>query len=653
MKKKIFVRAPCLSQSGYGEQSRFALRALKSREDLFDIYIQPIPWGHTGWIWKDDEFRQWMDEKILKTQLMIQKGDAPLNPDISLQITIPNEFEKMCKVNIGYTAGMETTMVAPVWLQKGNDMDKILVVSEHAKTTYEGTVAQAEDPRNPGVQFPYKLETPVEVVGEITPTADPEEIPNLDLTCEFNFLLVSQWGPRKNLPNSIKWWVEEFIDQDVGLILKGNLKNNSIMDHKRCMDMLQNILREYPDRKCKVHLLHGDLTRGQMTYLYNHEKVKALIGVAHGEGFGLPMFEAAREGLPVITHGWSGQADFLNHEGKGYFQKVNYTISPVQPEAVWENVIPKESQWAYIDQGSYKMVLRKTCKEWKAAKATANELKEIMVEKYAPTAAYERFLEQIHKDETQAVSVEDIPKISLITSVYKASEFIEQLMEDTTRQTIFKDKCEWILLNANPEGENEEEEVILKYQEKFPDNIIYKRLTTDPGIYETWNMAIKMSSGEYITNVNCDDRRVPWALEKQAKTLFMNEDADLTYADSYILQAPNQMYEDIDASTTRSYNFEKFSPEAMLRGNLPHNNPMWRQTLHETNGYFDGKYKSAGDWEFWLRCVSKGSRFIKCNETLGLYYFNPKGISTNFENFAWKQEEEKEVYTKYKEILEK
>ena len=39
MKKKIFVRGPVLSQSGYGEQSRFALRALRSREDLFEIYI--------------------------------------------------------------------------------------------------------------------------------------------------------------------------------------------------------------------------------------------------------------------------------------------------------------------------------------------------------------------------------------------------------------------------------------------------------------------------------------------------------------------------------------------------------------------------------------------------------------------------------------
>ena len=127
MKKKIFVRGPVLSQSGYGEQSRFALRALRSREDLFDIYVQPVNWGKTGWVWEDSEFRRWMDTRILETQLLLQ--NKQLQPDISLQITIPNEFQKICPVNIGYTAGIETTMVAPQWLQKGNDMDKILVVS--------------------------------------------------------------------------------------------------------------------------------------------------------------------------------------------------------------------------------------------------------------------------------------------------------------------------------------------------------------------------------------------------------------------------------------------------------------------------------------------------------------------------------------------
>ena len=47
VKKKILLKGPLLTRSGYGEQARFALRSLQSREDLFDIYIQPLQWGQT------------------------------------------------------------------------------------------------------------------------------------------------------------------------------------------------------------------------------------------------------------------------------------------------------------------------------------------------------------------------------------------------------------------------------------------------------------------------------------------------------------------------------------------------------------------------------------------------------------------------------
>ena len=410
MKKKIFVKGPVLSQSGYGEQSRFALRALKSREDLFDIYIQPTPWGQTGWIWEQSEFREWMDSKIGLTQALIQ--NKQLSPDISLQITIPNEFQKMCPVNIGYTAGIETTKVSPVWLQKGNEqVDKILVVSNHAKTTYENTMAQAKNTQT-GEMVPYKLNTPIEVVGETTPRAEAEPIDELTLDFDNNFLMISQMGPRKNFENAIKWWVEEFIDQEIGLVVKTNLKSNSIIDWEHLEPQIKTLLSNYPDRKCKVYLLHGDLTAGQMTWLYKHDKIKALVNISHGEGFGLPMFEAAREGMPIVTVGWSGQMDFLNHDGKDYFESVEYTLQPVQQGAVWDGVIEKDSKWANADQGSYKMTLRKTLKNWSKIKERAEELSTIINEKFAEEKLFAGFCDAIYsKEELNSIAeIEDMFK---------------------------------------------------------------------------------------------------------------------------------------------------------------------------------------------------------------------------------------------------
>ncbi len=387
MKKKIFVRAPVLTATGYGEQARFALRALRSREDLFDVYIQPIPWGQSGWIWEDSEERDWIDARIAETQILLQQ--EKLQPDISLQITIPNEFKKMCPINIGYTAGIETDRVSPIWLQKGNEMDKILVVSHHAKSTYEGTVAMLQS----GQQ--YRLNTPIEVVHETTPLVEAEGILGFTPRHDFNFLVVSQAGPRKNFSNTIKWFVEKFHDEEVGLILKTSTKGSSRIDLDYTERGLKASLGAFPDRKCSVSLLHGDLTEGQMRALYEHDKVKALINISHGEGFGLPLFEAARCALPIVTIPWSGQLDFLSHGDKNYFAPVDFELGPVATNALWNGVIEDNSQWAYANENSYKMALTLVRDRWNDYKNQAVELQGIINTKFRDEKLYEGFCEAI------------------------------------------------------------------------------------------------------------------------------------------------------------------------------------------------------------------------------------------------------------------
>ena len=83
--------------------------------------------------------------------------------------------------------------------------------------------------------------------------------------------------------------------------------------------------------------------------------------------------------------------------------------------------------------------------------------------------------------------------------------------------------------------------------------------------------------------------------------------------------------------------------------------PLWKREIHEKYGMFNENYKMAGDWEMWLRAVKNGCTFIRIDEPLGLYYFNPNGLSTNTESSRAKEryEEEKDVFWRYVEVFGK
>lgn len=424
MKKKIIVSGPGLTRSGYGEQCRFALRSLRAYEDRFDIYFNPLNWGNTSWVSEDDEERTWMDGLIKKTMGYDQaKGKY----DISLQVTIPNEWKNMATINIGYTAGIETNMVSPEWIQASKGMNKIIVVSNHSKKVFENTGYVMSNEQT-GETSDFRCTTPIEVVNFPARNLEPENI-DLDLPNKFNFLTIAQWSPRKNIKNTVRWFVEEFFDQDVGLIIKANMSKNCLLDRTKIHGKLNAALDkpEYKDRKCKVHLLHGDMTDKEMAGLYHHPKVKAYLTLTHGEGFGLPIFEAVQAGLPVIAPDWSGHTDFLyapsNSKTKSklrpHFAKVDFDLNTVQQRAVWDGVIQKDSKWAFARQGSYKMNLRKVYKDYTQYKSTAKRLQKFVLKEFTDDKMYKQFADAV-LSESEIVSDEEIE--SLFESLSQAEK---------------------------------------------------------------------------------------------------------------------------------------------------------------------------------------------------------------------------------------
>jgi GT2 family glycosyltransferase/cyclopropane fatty-acyl-phospholipid synthase-like methyltransferase len=214
-------------------------------------------------------------------------------------------------------------------------------------------------------------------------------------------------------------------------------------------------------------------------------------------------------------------------------------------------------------------------------------------------------------------------KVSAIVSVYKAEKFIRGCLDDLVSQTLFeKGELEIVVVNSgSPENEDA---IIREFSDKY-EHIKYIRTENREGIYTAWNRGIKASSGEYITNANTDDRHRRDALEIMAKHLDEMPEIDLVYADLYVTKIPNQKFDEADKVNVIVR--EDFSVGMMLDGCQMGPQPMWRKSVHEKVGFFNDAYKSAGDYEFWLRMVFlNNSKMFHIKDFLGLYLFNENGI---------------------------
>src|ERR1044072_1386725 len=221
--------------------------------------------------------------------------------DVSIQLQLPNEWDaKLGRYNVGLTAGVETDKCNPAWSEACNAMNMIIVPSTHVKTNLKshGTV-----------------KVPVNVIPEAFSDACLKDEASLPITklpefsTSFNFLIFGQltgnntFNDRKNTFFSLKWLFETFQnDKDVGVVLKTNAGRNTLIDRNTVKNVISQVITEtrkgpYP----RVHLLHGEMSDDEVAALYRHPKIKALVALTRGEGFGLPILEAAASGLPIIA----------------------------------------------------------------------------------------------------------------------------------------------------------------------------------------------------------------------------------------------------------------------------------------------------------------------------------------------------------------
>ena len=322
MKKRVVVLGPVATRSGYGNHTRDIVRSL-IQSDKYDVKVISLPWGECPMTALDPETDVDIINCIATTQINYQ-------PDIHIQVSVPNEFQAFGKYNIGITAGIETTVCAPEWIEGCNRMDKIITVSEHSKKVFQDTVFDKVDDKTKQKVGELKLEKPIEVLFEGVDVDIFHKESNIAQTVidqlrevkeSFAFLFVGHWlkgdigQDRKDVGMLIKVFAEAFKNKTSrnkpALILKTSGATFSIMDRDAIMTRISSILAPYGNKAPNVYLLHGDMTEEEINSLYNHPKVKAMVSLTKGEGYGRPLAEFGTSEKPIIASGWSGHVDFL------------------------------------------------------------------------------------------------------------------------------------------------------------------------------------------------------------------------------------------------------------------------------------------------------------------------------------------------------
>ena len=432
MKKLMLICAPVTSRSGYGDHARDLVHSF-IKHNKYDIKILDVRWGECP----RNALKNTNEEDLKIIDRILTQPQMDRQPDVYVDIRIPNEFQTFGKINIGITAGIETNVVSEKWIEGCNKMDLVIVPSEHSKDGFVKTLYEKIQNLPDGQQQKVgelKLEKPMEVLFEGVDNTYKDlkhdeidskffDMLNEKVSEKFAFLFVGQWTKggygedRKDISRMLKVFYESFANKrkQPALILKTNGATFSILDKADILKKIKNVKDKFPKdwNLPNVYLLHGDLSKEEMNYLYNHPKIKAMVSFTHGEGFGRPLLEATMTGLPVIASGWSGQLDFLDRDKslliQGSFEKVPQSV-------VWKDIIVENSQWFTVDESSAYKAFNHTFKNHFDVKRNAISLMNINKEKFTLDKMTEKLDKIItpHIDKVPSQVKLNLPKLKKV-----------------------------------------------------------------------------------------------------------------------------------------------------------------------------------------------------------------------------------------------
>lgn len=332
--KKVLLKGPLFTSSGYGVHSRQVFTALSKRSDI-DLFLKPTDWGNNSWI-LDQDFNNGIIKKMLG---YARKNIANISFDVSYQVSLPNEWTNIASKNVGITAGFEADIVKESWIDSCNSMNAIITPSEFTRMAFVKTSNTCKT----------KLKRKIKVINEWY----YDEFDRIEedsryfdfLEYDKNILIMGQItashpvADRKNIIKTIKCAVEFCKNKDIGIVLKINAGKNT----KQLKDVVIDSIKKNIDQEnlSKITFLFGNFSIQEIKNLYTSSKIACMLTGTRAEGWGLPLIEAASCGLPIIATNYSAYKEFLKED----FLKINFNLIEFKSDLNFVD-IDKSPKWA-------------------------------------------------------------------------------------------------------------------------------------------------------------------------------------------------------------------------------------------------------------------------------------------------------------------
>jgi len=222
---------------------------------------------------------------------------------------------------------------------------------------------------------------------------------------------------------------------------------------------------------------------------------------------------------------------------------------------------------------------------------------------------------------------------TLVTSVFRSDPFIRGFINNSVALTGYDDLIDHIFLVSKL---SETEVAALSDLLHRHPNVMVIWNRDDPGLYNCWNIGIRLSRRDYISNANVDDLRDPRHVVTLIRDLEMHPEALVAATalnpfhqypeDGGLPQERAGWYSD-RAGPFGFFDLAQLSAEeplTLVPHNMPHCMPVWRRSLHDRYGWFDElRFGTYADWAFWLKVLQDGATGWMEREALSFYFVNP------------------------------